>query len=280
MIPRFALIIGAMKSGTTTLFDHLSGHPEICPCEEKEPNFFANPGNFARGLPWYESRFPWDGERHRVALEATMLYSWADVIPDTEGVPARIASTPRDFRFIYLVRDPIARIESHITYTAIRDEVGDFDTRADTVPEWLISVSDYWKQLECYFEHFDPKRVLVATTEELRANPGALLARIESFLELSPFADEAAAYPPSNVTRGQVAPPPLWQRLRRMPFLRSQVRRIPAPVRGALRDRLARPVETHVALNPAQRRYVRSRLQSGMTRLGDELGIPVERWDF
>lgn len=34
-------IVGSAKSGTTTLFHHLSLHPRICISEEKEPNFFS-----------------------------------------------------------------------------------------------------------------------------------------------------------------------------------------------------------------------------------------------
>ena len=33
----FAFIIGAMKSGTTSLFEILSQHPQVCPSKIKEP---------------------------------------------------------------------------------------------------------------------------------------------------------------------------------------------------------------------------------------------------
>ncbi len=35
------MIIGAMKSGTSTLAEILSMHPEVCFCREKEPHFFS-----------------------------------------------------------------------------------------------------------------------------------------------------------------------------------------------------------------------------------------------
>ena len=40
-IKEYILIIGAMKCGTTTLFDLLAQHPQIAPCKPKEPGFFA-----------------------------------------------------------------------------------------------------------------------------------------------------------------------------------------------------------------------------------------------
>ncbi len=41
MINNFALIIGAMKCGTTSLFSYLAQHPEISACQPKEPDFFS-----------------------------------------------------------------------------------------------------------------------------------------------------------------------------------------------------------------------------------------------
>ena len=40
---RIALIIGAMKSGTTTLFEVLSQHPQIAAAPDKECDFFTLP---------------------------------------------------------------------------------------------------------------------------------------------------------------------------------------------------------------------------------------------
>jgi hypothetical protein len=43
MQPNF-MIIGAAKSGTTSLADYLDQHPEIYMCPGKEPNYFALAG--------------------------------------------------------------------------------------------------------------------------------------------------------------------------------------------------------------------------------------------
>ncbi len=47
-----ALIIGAAKSGTTTLFDYLRRHPQIYPSPIKEPSFFSFPTGGPRPQPW------------------------------------------------------------------------------------------------------------------------------------------------------------------------------------------------------------------------------------
>ncbi len=40
MIPNFVLIIGAMKSGTTTLYDYLAQHPQIAPAAREGTGIF------------------------------------------------------------------------------------------------------------------------------------------------------------------------------------------------------------------------------------------------
>ena len=35
-------IVGAAKSGTTSLYNYLFKHPEVCMSSIKEPNFFSN----------------------------------------------------------------------------------------------------------------------------------------------------------------------------------------------------------------------------------------------
>ena len=47
------IIVGVMKSGTTTLAHHFSRHPEIA-IPEKEVHYFDYDENYNRGEGWYE----------------------------------------------------------------------------------------------------------------------------------------------------------------------------------------------------------------------------------
>ena len=73
---RYCLLIGAMKSGTTALYERLCQHPAIARCTEKEPNYFSNPEHYSRGIDWYQALWrDWDDDVHRWALEASTSYS-------------------------------------------------------------------------------------------------------------------------------------------------------------------------------------------------------------
>ena len=54
MHPDF-LIIGAQRSGSTSLFENLIKHPNVLPSNQKEIHFFDL--NYDKGFFWYQSQF-------------------------------------------------------------------------------------------------------------------------------------------------------------------------------------------------------------------------------
>jgi hypothetical protein len=53
-LPTFC-VIGAMKSGTTSLHHYLAAHPEISMSRPKELDFFVAEKNYDRGVDWCAS---------------------------------------------------------------------------------------------------------------------------------------------------------------------------------------------------------------------------------
>ena len=162
MLPNL-IVIGAMKSGTTSLHQYLAVHPEIFMSVEKEPRFFSDEEKWNRGVGWYEQHFP---EPAPVRGESTPDYT---KFPAIRGAPKRIHSLIPDLRLIYLVRDPIERIVSHYvdSYSfgrlngTLDEELSDFDCH-------LVNCSRYYMQIEQYLEYFGPEQILVLVSEELR----------------------------------------------------------------------------------------------------------------
>lgn len=96
--PEF-VIIGAQRSGTTSLFDALMHHSRVTVPTRREVHYFDL--NYWRGRRWYLRRFRrppgmWSGES-----SPYYLYHPA--------VPARLARDLPAARLIVLVRDPIER---------------------------------------------------------------------------------------------------------------------------------------------------------------------------
>ncbi len=97
-LPDF-LIIGAMRSGTTSLYRYLGAHPEVF-MTPKELQFFTE--HFSRGLDWYRRQFVTAGHRS-VLGEAT-----ADYLA-RESAMQRIAHTLPTVKMIASLRNPVDR---------------------------------------------------------------------------------------------------------------------------------------------------------------------------
>lgn len=181
MLPNL-LVVGAMKSGTTSLHRYLSLHPQIFMSEDKEPAFFALEKNWHRGVPWYSSLFETDKP---IRGESSSDYT---KFPAIGGVPERIHSVVPDIRLVYLVREPVERIVSHYidaysfgrVHKPIDDELTNFQG------QHFVNCSRYYMQLERYLEYFEADRILVITSEELRAVRVATMRAVFEFLGVDP----------------------------------------------------------------------------------------------
>ena len=71
-LPNF-LIVGAQKSGTTTLYDILNSHPEVNMSKLKKLTFL-HPKKFSKGLSYYSTYFDKPKENQKITGEATPGY--------------------------------------------------------------------------------------------------------------------------------------------------------------------------------------------------------------
>ncbi len=85
-LPDF-LIIGAAKTGTTSVCNYLRRHPDLFFPEDSEPQFFSHDENCTKGLDWYASLFDGVTDRQRCGEKSTAYTRW----PECPDVPRRIA---------------------------------------------------------------------------------------------------------------------------------------------------------------------------------------------
>lgn len=106
-LPDF-VIIGAQKSGTTSLYHVLSQHPYVRPAARKELHYFSI--FFHRGLDWYRSCFPspeQEAGRSTITGESSPYYLFHP------HAPRRMAEALPQTRLIVLLRNPVDRAYSH-----------------------------------------------------------------------------------------------------------------------------------------------------------------------
>jgi hypothetical protein len=178
-------IIGAMKSGTTSLHEYLDTHPQIAMSQEKEPGYFVEELGLHKGEEWYLSR--WARVGHcRYLGESSTHYT---KLPLYQGVPERLYHYNPEARLIYIMRNPFDRIVSHYWH-ALRDahHGGELRPLLKAVREdpGYLAFSDYATQLEPYFERFGRASVMTLTFESLIKDPQREIDGIYRWLGLAP----------------------------------------------------------------------------------------------
>ena len=295
-LPNF-LIIGAAKSGTTSLFHYLKQHPEVFMSPNKEPRFFAFEGQeFAPDHPVHKSTvttfeeyrrlFDGAGPQHKARGEASPSY-----LSNARSIP-RIEHYLPDVKLIAILRNPVERAYSHYLHAllhdlepegttfeeAIHQDVVEFDGYVRHRP--YIHMGLYGKQLTPYFEHFDRDRIRVFLFEDLRADEVALARTVYRFLGV----DDTFTPDASLVHAKTGRPRNRWLHgaLRTAGSLARNVREyLPTPVRsrlGRLRTELQNRNLDKPEMSAAARRELVDIYREDILVLQDLLDRDLSRW--
>ena len=274
MIDKFTIIIGASKCGTTSLFNHLAEHPEICASTIKEPDFFASEERFARGRGWYESLWQWEPTRHKTALEASPIYS---VYPVYTSAARRMAEMGASYKLIYIVRPQLEQIASNYAHAL---SMGSAWTDPDSgwwsghrINRFFLCCASYAQQLDEYRRHFASDQILVLTLDDLRRDPAGLLRKACRFIgveESFRFSNLSTVW---NPTEGRILPPPGWREIRRLSRLRGLYRRLPNGLRAKLYSIIGTRATGPLELTREEKEYVLANLAHDIVRLREEYGL-------
>lgn len=105
-IPHF-IIVGTMKSGTSSLMLHLRNHKDIH-LPKYELHFFNRDKNFLKGKEWYENQLiAHKNEDVKIIGEKTPTYSYQ------KNVAQRIYNCYPNVKLIWIFRNPVARCYSN-----------------------------------------------------------------------------------------------------------------------------------------------------------------------
>ncbi|MGY3572132.1 sulfotransferase [Vibrio sp. SCSIO 43135] len=175
-----AIVIGAPKAGTTTLCDSLARHPDVYMYPKKETHFY-NTYYHSRGMEWYLSLFK-DAPSHQLIMEGTPDYAMSNCIEQT--IP-RIHQHNPDTKLIFMVREPVERIESHyVQMLSNHREIVDQPTAFQKWPE-IIDSSRYHQLMQVVLKYFSPKQVHVIFLDQYAQNKRVIHAEVAEFLGIS-----------------------------------------------------------------------------------------------
>lgn len=212
------LVIGAARSGTTSLHEYLRRQPGVRVPANKEAPFFVTRDEYGRG--WEEFSLRLFGSRpekkNRTLGKVTPQYMagslyWVQASPPPDDpldligtadpevaatiVPRRIAAHNPDIKLIAILRDPTERALSHYRHAyaqgwearppdvAFKDALqpAALDRARLTPGEYLssyVAFGEYARILGGYLSVFDRNQICVLSYLDLKDEPAATLRRV------------------------------------------------------------------------------------------------------
>ena len=235
------LLIGAQKSGTTSLWKHIAAHPQVFVPANKEVEFFSDPQRFERGLDWYWQTYFAGAPDDACKGEASTQYM---MFPE---VPQRIHAAFPKVKLLAVLRNPIDRAYSHYRMSVMRghearsfEECVDALTAVSTGRDEPLDIhrdylrfGEYGRVLGNYLRHFDADQLHLVFTEALDTDPAHATRAVYDFLEVDP------GFRPDNLSdrfnvSGERAMPAVGETLRRAV---GKARRLPILGRLISQDR-------------------------------------------
>lgn len=214
------MIIGAQKCATTSLAYQLRQHPQVCFAKRKEPHYFSKARDWQARLPSYHRLFsPRPGQ---LCGEASTSYTFLPEYPQT---PARLFAYNPALKLIYLMRDPIKRIESHYAHRVLHGRVKrplEAEVLANPI---YLNRSRYGVQVKAYLQFFPRPQLLLLTFEEYVADIPGTLETVAQFLGISPAGFVGIDISPQKTSDKRLKPA--------FRFLRKVIHRAPPPLQHA-----------------------------------------------
>lgn len=209
------IIIGAQKSGTSSLYEMLCRHPKVYRNDQKEQHFFDF--NFTMGKAHYREEL--SCPEGMVTGDASPYYMYHP------AVPKRIAETFPNAKLVLILRDPAERALSQyrmniengtenlsplMALIAEEDRLlkamqagEDWDTPNTTYQKFTYkSRGHYERQWLNYSKHFPRKQLFVLRMETLLSNPTASMEALTKFLGLPAHKWSAEELPHENSSNG------------------------------------------------------------------------------
>ena len=222
-------IIGAARSGTTSLFKYFDNNRNVLLSQKKEPNYFSF--NFSTfNFVWYRSLFPLLSRRYYrrivhnekvVAGESSTYYMFHPL------APKRLQKKYPKAKIIVLLRDPIERSYSHYKLNvSLGREKLSFEEAVDRERDRIMSCRErqladpnydsdalhyytylergkYAEQLNNWTAYFPSSQIKFIKSEDLFKTPVEVITSIENFLNVGASLQTGSVFKPMNQSKKQ-----------------------------------------------------------------------------
>ena len=197
------IVPGFSKCGTTSLCKMLGAHPDIFIPEMKEPSYFAE--NYRLGWNWYLQSFT-DRKQEKLSGEGSTVYSSLEY---AKLVCQRIEPQFPKCKFIFIVRNPIERLESSFRemhasgyrYAVVPDY--HFGRALRQLPN-MVADTMYSQIMRIFLDHFPKEQIHVLFLEDMKLDAERELEKCFEFLDVDASSFEQAIVTRANASKTKV----------------------------------------------------------------------------
>jgi len=274
LLPDF-IIIGAMKSATTSLQEQLEQQPGIFMCDPKEPNFFSDDRQYEKGMGWYSALFSAAATADLVG-EASTHYTKLPTYPECIN---RLHKHLPNLRLIYVMRHPVDRLVSHYIHEWSMGNISStIDEAVKNNPE-MVAYGQYAMQLIPYFQVYGQNAVLPVFFDQLVKNPQAELERVCRFIGYKGIPKWVHDLKPANVSRERLRKFPLYDPvINSAPAIWFRRALIPRSWRDWVKARLT--MRQRPSLSPEIRATLEAEFDRDLVQLGKLVGKSLNCRNF
>lgn len=209
MLPEF-VIAGEAKCGTTSLYRYILEHPDVLPCDRKEPKTFIE---HRQSLFYCRSHYPLLLQKYLAGAVSGRLPITGEATAEylsSPNVPRDIATVLPGIKVIIMLRNPVERAYSDYCMFSNRGRAQySFEDIVSRSIEWLCdpSLNDlveaalhlerfylrfvargiYIRNVERWMNWFPEEQILILKSEEFFQNTYEVINQVFEFLGLDPF---------------------------------------------------------------------------------------------
>ena len=189
------IIVGAAKSGTSSLYGYLEQHPSVCLSQIKETNYFAYGDSYVmdnwNNYPFlvatsaeYEAQFS-HCTNGQIKGEASPIYLESKVAPE------RIKKEQSKCKVIIMLRNPVKRAFSgylmHVRYGGKALDLESLSAEDFDNERRYVATSFYYEKVKKYVDLFGKQQVKVIIFEDFVKDAQSGLQDVCSFLNISDY---------------------------------------------------------------------------------------------
>ncbi len=186
------IIIGAGRSGTTSLVIYLQQHPKVNFSSIKEVTYFSVEDHYKRGVNFLHSFF---SGKKRMLNATSDTYLLMD-----KNAPKRVANYNPDIKITVILREPAARAHSNYNFSVNHGYIDKSISLMESqkLEEEVLTNGDIIKQnnhcnfygslyhlhLTNWLSYFKREQLFICTIDQLKNNPQELMNSYFDFLGL------------------------------------------------------------------------------------------------